>query len=429
MRITPFRSIQHPLLSRLLAVFACSACALTLACGDDDPANVTSTDTSSAADTATSPDTTPDTSTEADTSATPDTSTEADTTQDDTTEDAPDTSPPLDNVFPYTYLSTYGLFEVGPDTPLSDLKPAARVVPYSVNAVLFADDSEKARFLYLPEGEAITFHDADRWTFPEGSVAIKDFFYWRDARDHSLGKRRLETRLMVLKDGRWRPLTYVWNEDQTEATRLSTGDNIDVTRVDADGQTVTSRYLVPNNNQCKNCHDQSRTTVLLGPVTRQMNHAFDYGDGAGPTNQLTHLSDLGWFDAPLPALDTLPFQVPFTDTSYTNEERARSYLDVNCSHCHNPDGSASSTGLNLSIRSDREIDLGVCRRPFSAGRGSGDLSFDIVPGDPDASIMIFRMSSTDPEIKMPELPTRTSDHVGAGIIRAWISDMPSRICE
>jgi hypothetical protein len=41
---------------------------------------------------------------------------------------------------------------------------------------------------------------------------------------------------------------------------------------------------------------------------------------------------------------------------------------------------------------------------------------------------VFRMESTDPELKMPELPTLTSDVHGTELIRAWIAAMPKASC-
>jgi hypothetical protein len=64
----------------------------------------------------------------------------------------------------------------------------------------------------------------------------------------------------------------------------------------------------------------------------------------------------------------------------------------------------------------------------SAGPGAGDRSYDIVPGDPDSSILVFRMESTDPELKMPELPTLTSDAKGTELVRAWIAGMQKSSC-
>jgi hypothetical protein len=48
-----------------------------------------------------------------------------------------------------------------------------------------------------------------------------------------------------------------------------------------------------------------------------------------------------------------------------------------------------------------------CKRPVAAGRGSGGRDFAIAPGEPDASILVYRMESTDPGIAMPELGRAT----------------------
>jgi hypothetical protein len=50
------------------------------------------------------------------------------------------------------------------------------------------------------------------------------------------------------------------------------------------------------------------------------------------------------------------------------------------------------------------VDPGVCPRPVAAGHGSGELRYDVVPGEPDQSIIVYRMRSTDPAIRMPQLP-------------------------
>ena len=55
---------------------------------------------------------------------------------------------------------------------------------------LFSDYSVKYRFLYLPPGKRITWHDTDRWEFPVGAVLIKTFSYPVDARTPSLGRRQ-----------------------------------------------------------------------------------------------------------------------------------------------------------------------------------------------------------------------------------------------
>ena len=42
--------------------------------------------------------------------------------------------------------------------------------------------------------------------------------------------------------------------------------------------------------------------------------------------------------------------------------------------------------------------------------------------------MIFRVKSTDPGFKMPEVPTLTSDADGVALLSSWIAAMPPTAC-
>src|SRR3546814_9677172 len=94
----------------------------------------------------------------------------------------------------------------------------------------------------------------------------------------------------------------------------------------------------------------------------------------------------------------------------TLEQRARAYLDVNCAHCHNPQGSASNSGLFLRWTDPEGVSLGIGRRPTAAGRGSGGMEFAIKPGDPDHSFLIYRLESIEAGIAMPDLGRRSDEH-------------------
>jgi hypothetical protein len=74
------------------------------------------------------------------------------------------------------------------------------------------------------------------------------------------------------------------------------------------------------------------------------------------------------------------------------------------------------------------IDYGICRIPNAAGAGAGGRRFDIVPGAPDESVMTFRIASTVPGIKMPEMPVQLVDQRGVDLITAWIAAMPATGC-
>jgi len=113
----------------------------------------------------------------------------------------------------------------------------------------------------------------------------------------------------------------------------------------------------------------------------------------------------------------------FTDFSKDIEARARAYLAINCGHCHSPKGSASSTGLYLNYSEQRPKQLGILKPPVAAGRGSGGLDYSIVPGDPDASILLFRMISDDPAIMMPESGRSMVHQEAVALIDDWIERM------
>jgi hypothetical protein len=110
------------------------------------------------------------------------------------------------------------------------------------------------------------------------------------------------------------------------------------------------------------------------------------------------------------------------------EPRTRSWLHANCSHCHRQGGNGGTSGLVLLAWETEPLKLGVCKTAAAAGSGTGGHEYDIVPGQPDDSIMPFRIASTDPEIKMPELPNRIPDERGLELVRAWIAAMTPPGC-
>ena len=67
--------------------------------------------------------------------------------------------------------------------------------------------------------------------------------------------------------------------------------------------------------------------------------------------------------------------------------------------------------------------IGIGKRPVAAGRGAGGHDFDIVPGQPDNSILTYRMGSLEPGVAMPELGKSTIDREGLRIVRRWVGQM------
>jgi uncharacterized repeat protein (TIGR03806 family) len=215
----------------------------------------------------------------------------------------------------------------------------------------------------------------------------------------------------------WTGYPYVWNIEQTDAILEIAGDRQKVSWIDKQGKSQKVNYLVPNFNMCKGCHVIDKTFQPIGPKPRLLN-CDNFYDGAHK-NQLEKMLELDMIDE-MPLFETIPATAEWGSEHYSLNDRARAYLDVNCAHCHNSKGSANTSGLFLEYHEKDVKKLGVFKPPIAAGRGSGRLDFNIVPGKPDESIFIFRMESTDPGILMPESGRKMVHKEGVILIRDWI---------
>lgn len=316
-------------------------------------------------------------------------------------------------------LSSYRLFD-----DVAAQTPADGVVPYTVSTPLFSDYAVKDRFLWLPPGEALTWSDGDAFAAPAGTIVAKTFSYPLDRRDPAQGRRLLETRLLVRTADAWRGASYIYPEsDPSDAKLAIAGGTFDTAWIHDDGTERTNAYAVPNTNQCKNCHGEHDEVIdLLGPKARHLNRPGP--EGSGIADQLQHLVDAGLLVGAPPAATWPRVPDAMDPAAGTLDERARAWLEINCAHCHNETGPARTSGLFLELTQTDPAMLGVCKPPVAAGRGSGGRAFGIVPGQPDASILMFRLESTEADIKMPELGRNLVDAEGVALIRAWITQMP-----
>lgn len=316
-----------------------------------------------------------------------------------------------------TTLSAYGFFE----GPMAQLKPAKGVIPYDLNTPLFSDYAHKARFVKLPEGTTAKYNPKNVFDFPDGTYLIKVFYYPLDFRKPEKGRRILETRLLIRETDGWKNLPYIWNEAQTEAYLEVAGGRIDVSWKDLSGKKQKLEYVVPNMNQCKGCHLNGDQITPIGPSARQLNGEYEYATGT--ENQLAYWSKSGMLSG-LPSINEIP-RLAVWDQAQTGslEERARAYLDINCGHCHQPQGPANTSGLFLNIHEKDPAKWGIMKAPVAAGRGSGGRQFSIVPGKSETSILPYRMESDDPGVQMPELGKKMIHTEGVALIKAWINQM------
>ncbi|MEE4349100.1 MAG: SO2930 family diheme c-type cytochrome [Pacificimonas sp.] len=302
-------------------------------------------------------------------------------------------------------FADYGLFL---DAAMT--QPAGRVVKYDLNSALFSDYADKARYIYVPEGKTISYTEEGVLDIPVGSAIVKHFGFTRA--DGSIDM--IETRLLIHQADGWTALPYVWDANDTKAMLKKAGARVDVEGRNAKGVPLALGWRVPNVNQCKGCHSVDGEMMPIGPKARNLS-----GDVHG-TNDLQILAGAGL----LTGMPDDPAHMPnWEDETVPVDRRARAYLDVNCGHCHNPAGPASNSGLFLGWDAETGPQIGIGKGPVAAGRGSGGRMVSIDPGNPDGSILLYRVESTEPGVMMPELARTQRHDEAAALLRAWIADM------
>ena len=317
---------------------------------------------------------------------------------------------------PAPLLSSYRLFR----DERADA-PNTGVAAYDLATPLFSDYAAKSRYVFMPPGQAARYDGEEVFEFPVGAVLVKTFAYPADPRQPEDNVRKIETRLLIRKADGWTAQTYVWDADGRAARLQLAGAQIPVHFTDAAGETRDITYAVPNKNQCKGCHDREGALTPIGPRARNLNHALAYGDMS--ENQIAHWSRTGMLSG-APAPDQAPRAPLFSDPADgALDARARTYLDVNCAHCHNPRGPANNSGLDLRVDQTDPAHWGLRKRPVAAGRATADMQFAIDPGRPERSILLHRMESTDAGVMMPELGRTVVHREGVDLIRRWIAAM------
>ena len=316
----------------------------------------------------------------------------------------------------YDELERYCMVEIRD----GDIVPrSSTVLPYELVTPGFSDYAIKRRTVWVPPGTAATYREDDVFDFPVGSVITKSFGFPLDASVSNGPVRWLETRVLVRGDAGWSGAAYVWNEEQTSAHKQPGGTVRALDVRATDGSTQHASYLIPGQQQCRKCHESDTAVVPIGPRASALNRRVATPDG--DQDQLARWAAAGiLIGAPARSLAPSP---AWDDRSATIDGRARSYLEANCAFCHSPKGEARTTGLFLTFAETDPARLGRCKSPVAAGTATGDLSFDVVPGQPDASILLHRMIATEPSVAMPEIGRSVVHAEGVQLVRDWIAGM------
>jgi uncharacterized repeat protein (TIGR03806 family) len=312
---------------------------------------------------------------------------------------------------PYETLSEYNFF----DGVMKDLDPSYGVLPYNLNSTLFTDYALKKRFVWMPNGSKANYEsDFTTLDFPVGSVLIKNFYY--DNVQPSNTTRIIETRLMYFTEEGWDFAEYVWNDEQTEATFTTQGSFTDV-EWSENGITNNVTYRVPSRNECFSCHNKFGTPLPIGPKPHNLNRDLNYEDGIA--NQLQKWIEVGYLENNLPA--SIVSTVKWSDETLDLDLRVRSYLDINCAHCHSEQSYCEYRPMRFAFNENEDdTNKGVCVEPDTQIAGTTHI---VAPGNIEASVLRFRLSSIEEQNRMPLLGRTLKHEEGVRLIEEWINSL------
>ena len=296
-------------------------------------------------------------------------------------------------------LSATGLF-----ASLEKLEPVPGVVPYDVRVPRWMDGAAGRRWIAVPGGGTVSLGTGDDVSdYPEGTVLVKQI----DLAPGANGKpTRLETQILHYAAGTWRPYSYLWNDQGTDATLVeSIGTDRSIRAADDTGATPERTWHVSATNECRLCHNAG-SRFVLGFVPGQLE------------DQLAELTTQRVVGGS-PEVAAAQRLVDPHDKTQDLGDRARSYLHANCSMCHHPGGNAI-----VSFYLNRDLPF----EELNTNKGTGIGTFGIrnakiiAPGDPYRSLITYRMAKIG-YARMPYIGSQTVDGAGLALVAEWIRSL------
>jgi uncharacterized repeat protein (TIGR03806 family) len=322
---------------------------------------------------------------------------------------------------PFPKLSDYHFF-VG---ELKNQTPAYAVLPYQPASSLFSDYAHKKRFVWLPKNTKASFNGAENvLEFPVGAVLIKTFYY--DNVQPANTTKIIETRLLIRKADGWKLYDYIWNEQQTEAYLDTDGNGVfvPVTWIE-NGSTKSTTYKIPSQTECVTCHKINPTQSAngeketpIGPKPQNLNTLYNYGTTT--KNQLERWKQMGYINNTLPALSSIYSTVDWRDTSKPLGLRARSYIDINCAHCHRVGGHCDYVPQRFDFSNTNNYTLGVCLTPLFQ---VPDHPYVVNAGNADQSELVYRIDTNEGSEMMPIIGRTLIHDEGVQLIKDWINSL------
>ncbi|BAO77309.1 PQQ-dependent sugar dehydrogenase [Winogradskyella sp. PG-2] len=331
---------------------------------------------------------------------------------------------------PPILLSDTGVF-----SDMSTLDVIDGFVPYELYESFWSDGALKKRWIAVPNTdgvhsgptEQIKSSEYSDWEFPPGTVIVKHFDLQIDD-NNPLVTRKIETRISVVdENGEMYFLTYNWNEAQTDATLQVTSLDEPIEIATSSG-TRTQTWHFPSNSDCKDCHNEANKGGL-GLKTRYLNTDYTYSETGLTANQLVTLSHLGIIDETITDSDTVDLisNKSLDDTNASLDEKARSYLDLNCAYCHRHD---NNNRANFDLRYFNSLEATeLLTASILSPLGIDPNEKIIYTGDASKSILYHRMNSVDPSTMMPPISKTIVDQPAVNVIEQWINQLDPNFIE
>lgn len=314
---------------------------------------------------------------------------------------------------PYQTLSEYNFF----DGPIKDLNPVYGVLPYDLISPLFSDYAQKKRFIWMPSGVSASYvNDYSVLDFPIGTMLIKNFYYENILPEGT--SKILETRLQIKKEEGWVFANYKWNDAQTQASFDLNGSYVPLDFIVNDVQKSVN-YYIPPGPQCLTCHKSfDDVPEPIGVKPQNLNRTMQYANGT--MSQLEKWVEMGYLEDTYP--DSINSVVNYEDGSEPLEKRVRSYLDINCAHCHSENRHCNYRPVRFAYHDSENItNLGVCVQAQEIFDQA--LTYIVNPGNSERSILSVRLKSEAQELRMPLMGRTIRHDEGIALIETWINSL------
>ncbi|MCX7665639.1 MAG: PQQ-dependent sugar dehydrogenase [Gemmataceae bacterium] len=326
------------------------------------------------------------------------------------------------------------LSETGIWKNVAQLQPAAGVEPYTIQAEPWADHAQAQRVLALPNQTQVRlFREPERvpntaWFtshvfLPQGGVIAKTLSLQTNRAD-PLSWRKIETQMTYFDGQETQFYTYRWNDEQTDAILVPAAGQdmtLEIRDPSAPSGIRKQRWHFASRGECRTCHNPWAGEVL-GLTEPQLTSR--EGSTQSELNRLMEKGLITWGKDPTTTKRPPPKSLvnPHA-TEAPTEDRARSYLHVNCAHCHQNGAGGSVTmelKYDLSLEQLKLLDVRPAQGLFDIPEGK-----IVAPRDPYRSILYFRMAKQGAG-RMPHLGSELVDTQGLKVIRDWILTLPIR---